>query len=98
MAPDAALTGSGIAELEAWLVDWARAAVVRGEPALVTHARQAHLLQTCLRFLQEAAAEPDPVLHAEGLRGAATSLGRLTGRIDPETVLGAIFSRFCIGK
>ncbi|HML91590.1 tRNA uridine-5-carboxymethylaminomethyl(34) synthesis GTPase MnmE [Methyloceanibacter sp.] len=40
----------------------------------------------------------DPELRAEELRLAARHLGRLTGRIDVEEVLGAIFSEFCIGK
>jgi tRNA modification GTPase len=37
-------------------------------------------------------------LRAEDLRRAAQALGRLTGRVDVEDVLGAIFARFCIGK
>lgn len=37
-------------------------------------------------------------LRAEDLRIAATELGRLTGRIDPEDILDQIFLRFCIGK
>ncbi|MGH6865938.1 MAG: tRNA uridine-5-carboxymethylaminomethyl(34) synthesis GTPase MnmE [Methyloceanibacter sp.] len=39
-----------------------------------------------------------PELKAEELRIAARHLSRLTGRIDVEEVLGAIFSEFCIGK
>jgi tRNA modification GTPase len=39
-----------------------------------------------------------PELKAEELRLAASHLGRLTGRIDVEEVLGAIFAEFCIGK
>ena len=39
-----------------------------------------------------------PELRAEELRIAARHLGRLTGRIDVEEVLGAIFAEFCIGK
>ena len=44
--------------------------------------------------------DPDlsPELKAEELRIAANHLGRLTGRIDVEEVLGAIFAEFCIGK
>jgi tRNA modification GTPase len=37
-------------------------------------------------------------LRAENIREALRHLDRLTGRIDHEEVLGAIFSRFCIGK
>jgi tRNA modification GTPase len=47
-------------------------------------------------FLAGPTAEPE--LLAEELRLAAAHLGRLTGRIDAEDVLGAIFGRFCIGK
>ena len=37
-------------------------------------------------------------LRAEDLRLAAHALGRITGRVDVEDVLGEIFARFCIGK
>jgi tRNA modification GTPase len=37
-------------------------------------------------------------LVAEDVRLAARALGRLTGRIDVEDVLGEIFASFCIGK
>jgi tRNA modification GTPase len=39
-----------------------------------------------------------PELKAEELRIAAHHFGRLTGLIDVEEVLGAIFAEFCIGK
>jgi tRNA modification GTPase len=35
---------------------------------------------------------------AECLRAAAYDLGRLTGRIDVEEILDAVFREFCIGK
>ena len=37
-------------------------------------------------------------LRAEDVRQAAHALGRITGRVDVEDVLGKIFSSFCIGK
>ena len=39
-----------------------------------------------------------PELAAEDFRVAAVSLGRITGEIDVEDLLGLIFSSFCIGK
>lgn len=35
---------------------------------------------------------------AEELRAAAKALGRVTGVIDTEDLLDAIFAEFCIGK
>ena len=37
-------------------------------------------------------------LFAEELRGAQQALGAITGEITADDLLGAIFSRFCIGK
>lgn len=37
-------------------------------------------------------------LAAEELRVAAKALGRVTGAIDTEDLLDAIFGEFCIGK
>jgi tRNA modification GTPase len=39
-----------------------------------------------------------PELAALELRGALEALGEISGKIDTEEILGAIFSRFCIGK
>lgn len=93
-----ARTGEGLEDLRGWLADWAMRQIPAGEQPLVTTDRQRLLLQETLERTRDAAAEVDPVLSAEALRGAAVALGRLTGQIDPEAILGAIFTRFCIGK
>ena len=37
-------------------------------------------------------------LFAEELRLAHDALGEITGKVDPDELLGKIFSSFCIGK
>jgi tRNA modification GTPase len=45
-----------------------------------------------------AVAEQGAELAAEDVRLAGRALGRITGKVDAESVLGRIFSSFCIGK
>jgi tRNA modification GTPase len=45
-----------------------------------------------------AAAKPPLELLAEDLRAAHNALAAITGEFTPDDLLGAIFSRFCIGK
>jgi len=45
-----------------------------------------------------AAPKPPLELVAEDLRAAHTALGTITGEFTSDDLLGAIFSRFCIGK
>ncbi|MCO6386867.1 tRNA uridine-5-carboxymethylaminomethyl(34) synthesis GTPase MnmE [Aliihoeflea sp. 40Bstr573] len=62
--------------------------------------RQRHVahLTDCIDALGRAGEMVEFELVAEELRVAADALGRLTGSIDVEDLLGDIFSRFCIGK
>lgn len=50
------------------------------------------------RDLETAMEADDIVLAAEELRYAILSLGRITGAVDVEEVLGEIFRGFCVGK
>jgi tRNA modification GTPase len=63
-----------------------------------TRARHREALTRCLAALDAAQAAELPELAAEDLRRAADELGRITGRIDIEDMLDAIFRDFCIGK
>jgi tRNA modification GTPase len=95
-----AKTGEGIDTLVAELNARAREALVaRSDSPVVTRARHRAELEAALlalrRSLEPRLAEE---LKAEELRTASLHLGRLTGRVDAEEVLGAIFSEFCIGK
>ena len=64
----------------------------------LTRVRHRKALEECLSALQRARATSESELAAEDLRLAARALGRLTGRIDVEEILDAVFRDFCIGK
>ena len=94
-----AKTGEGVAELVDLLAKHADEGLAVGEPAVITRARHRAELEAAAHALQRFRGERGgPEIKAEELRIAARHLGRLTGRIDVEEVLGAIFSEFCIGK
>ena len=63
-----------------------------------SRARHVAELTSCLSSLKSATTLAEPELIAEELRRAADALGRTTGAVDVEELLGDIFSRFCIGK
>ncbi|SCM77895.1 tRNA modification GTPase MnmE [uncultured Pleomorphomonas sp.] len=70
-----------------------------GEAPLVSRARQRQCLDQAVAALRDAESRSLPKeIMADRLRQAGEALGRLTGRIDVEEVLGSIFSTFCIGK
>ena len=95
-----AKTGDGIDSLVAHIAARARDAIGNASDPAITRVRHRRELESAVRHIDAFLASLDsPVeLRAEDLRLAATALGRLTGRIDAEDVLGEIFSRFCIGK
>jgi tRNA modification GTPase len=94
-----AKTGEGLVALVALLTARAEASLGSGETAgVVTRARHRAELELAAAALGRFREAKAPELKAEELRAAAHHLGRLTGRIGVEEVLGAIFAEFCIGK
>ena len=93
-------TGAGIEALIG--VIRARLEVEAGssDDVLPSRERHVHYLKTCRMELENAVAGANmPVeIRAEHLRNAASALGRITGRVDVEDLLGVIFSEFCVGK
>ena len=65
---------------------------------LLTRARHREALEEALAALSRARSAPLPELKAEDLRLASRSLGRITGAVDVEDLLGVIFRDFCLGK
>jgi tRNA modification GTPase len=94
------VTGQGIDALTGLLADAARARIGSDEAPALTQARHRHHLEQCLGSLRAALAQRAGAseLAAEDLRRAADALGRVTGAVDVEDVLDAVFGRFCIGK
>lgn len=75
---------------------------VRSQGLVLTRARQAAGLRVAAIATQRAAlalGEDAPLeLPVADLRDAVDALDEVTGKIAPDDVLSAIFSRFCIGK
>ncbi|MBL8831948.1 MAG: tRNA uridine-5-carboxymethylaminomethyl(34) synthesis GTPase MnmE [Rhodospirillales bacterium] len=95
-----ALTGDGIATLEAELAKRAAAALSDGDSAapLVTRARHREALVDVRAALARAGARREAEFIAEELRIAGDALGRIVGRTGVEDVLDLLFAEFCIGK
>ncbi len=96
-----AADGTGMDALVAALATYARDYFSATESAIVTRARHRRALEETVSALDRALSEGESgreELIAEDLRAAATTLGRLTGRVDVEDILDVIFRDFCIGK
>jgi tRNA modification GTPase len=97
-----ALTGDGVAALEGEVLALAGVDAA-GEDAFIARARHVAALRAAQGSLSAAAthlaAEAPPLeLFAEELRQAQQQLSTVTGEFSADDLLGAIFSRFCIGK
>jgi tRNA modification GTPase len=96
-----AATGTGMDMLIAALVAYTKRYFFGTDSAVVTRARHRRALEDTVAALDRALNQ-DVLGHeeliAEDLRSAATTLGRLTGRVDVEDILDVIFRDFCIGK
>jgi tRNA modification GTPase len=79
---------------------YARDYFAGAEAGIVTRMRHRDALERTVASLDRALndANGQEELIAEELRAAATTLSRLTGRVDVEDILDVIFRDFCIGK
>ena len=93
-----ALSGNGVAGLIRALAARAASLLASGDQPAMTRTRHREALRDCLALLERGQATQAVELKAEELRLAARALGRITGRVDVEDVLDAIFRDFCIGK
>jgi tRNA modification GTPase len=95
-----AKTGQGVERLLNAIAERAEKQLSGEGLALITLARHRLAFEEALSHLHRLRDHPSaaPELMAEDLRLAARALERIAGRVDVEEVLGAIFSRLCIGK
>jgi tRNA modification GTPase len=72
----------------------------KGETPALTRPRHRQALEEALESLRHALTAPGdhPELFAEDLRLGLRAIGRITGRVDIEELLDAVFRDFCIGK
>lgn len=96
--PISAATGDGLPDLLTALSARVVQALSAQETPALSRARHRALVAAAAQEVNDALAAPAPEFAGEHLRRAADALGRLTGRIHVEDVLGEIFGRFCIGK
>jgi len=97
--PFTAKSPNDVAWLERSLTETVVGALAGGEPPAATRLRHRELLSEAARRLRQALSQDEALeLAAEDVRLAARALDRITGRIDPDEVLGRIFATFCIGK
>ncbi len=98
--PCSTLSRDGVAPVLAALTEVVRVQCGAPERAVVVRARQAAAVGDSIRHLNESIRHRTDELElmAEDLRQAADALGRLTGSVGVEDILGAIFSEFCVGK
>ncbi len=93
-------TGLGLEELKTKIVEHAQSLLRDGE--MLTHARHYEALMRAADALvatrEALTAGASGEIVALELRRVLEHIGSVTGKIESDEVLGAIFSKFCIGK
>ena len=93
-----ARTGEGVEALRVRLAEIARSLTESAGPPPLTRMRHRAALMSASERLDTAAQADLPELRGEDLRLALGAIGRITGAVGVEDLLGDIFSQFCIGK
>tara|TARA_R110002051_G_scaffold74849_6_gene136380 strand:- start:214 stop:1521 length:1308 start_codon:yes stop_codon:yes gene_type:complete len=102
--PDAVVvsttTGAGLGELHDRIAARLMADLAGTDFPAVTRERHRRRLVEALAAVEagRTALDHGPEMAGDDLRRAATALGRVTGAIGVEDILGEVFSTFCIGK
>ena len=92
-----AVTGENMGDLHRLLISKS-ATLIPSEGSYALHKRQKDAVAAMAGELEYAMHDADLLVLAEHLRRARAAMDRLVGRSGVEDMLGALFSRFCIGK
>ncbi len=92
------MSDADVAALRSWLEARVVSALSGAEFPAATRLRHTESLTEAADRVARALDQTEPELAAEDVRLAARALERVSGRVDPETVLDRVFSSFCIGK
>ncbi|MHA7898510.1 MAG: tRNA uridine-5-carboxymethylaminomethyl(34) synthesis GTPase MnmE [Henriciella sp.] len=94
--------GEGVVQVEQAIVSRLKGMTQGLTAPMITRARHRQGIERARQHLTRArehlAQGTGAEFTAEEVRLASRELGTLTGHVDPEMVLGAVFSSFCIGK
>ena len=93
-------SGQGLSELHDWIATRLAQDLSGADFPSVTRERHRRRLAEALASAEAGRAKLDvsPEMAGDDLRRAADALGRVTGAIGVEDILGEVFSTFCIGK
>ena len=94
------VSGEGLASLHDRIAARLEADLAGSDFPAVTRERHRRRLDEALAAVEAArtALDRGPEQTADDLRRAARGLGRVTGAIGVEDILGEVFASFCIGK
>ncbi len=93
-------TGEGLAALHDWIAARLARDLAGADFPAVTRERHRRRLEEALAAVEAGrrALDVAPEMAGDDLRRAADALGRVTGSIGVEDILGEVFASFCIGK
>ncbi len=94
--------GLGLEDLKQDISDWLQKQKPEGDQTLLTNTRHYQAFKKAFNSITDLQSglldQKSSDLLAEDTRQVLMHLGEITGEVTNEEVLGAIFSRFCIGK
>jgi tRNA modification GTPase len=92
------VTGIGLQDLLSAMTTICADKYGQATAAVAVRARHREALTRASDALEASLGQPELALSGEDVRVALMEMGRITGRVDVESVLDVVFQEFCIGK